>query len=50
MEELKTICEKCESGFAAKGQACPFRSLSNEYCEEYEKIKSELEKILKNKL
>ena len=42
MNSLKTLCEKCESGFAAKGQGCPFRSLSNDHCEEYEKIKHEL--------
>lgn len=45
MNSLKTLCEKCESGFVAKGQACPFRSLSNDYCEEYENLKKGLDKL-----
>ena len=45
MNSLKTLCEKCESGFVAKGQACPFRSLSNDYCDEYEKIKKKLDML-----
>lgn len=45
MNNLKTLCEKCESGFVAKGQACPFRSLSNDHCEEYENLENELNKL-----
>ena len=45
INNLKTLCEQCERRIAAKGQLCPFRSISNEYCDEYDKIKLELDKL-----
>lgn len=44
-EALKQMCENCESGFTAKGQRCPFRSISNDYCDEYEAVKKELDQL-----
>lgn len=42
-EALKSICLECEKEKGKNKTACPFRSISNEYCEEYEKIKKDLE-------
>lgn len=42
-EALKKICRECERLMREKQVACPWRSISNEYCEEYESIKNELE-------
>lgn len=42
-KELDKMCTNCEKGLAYKRIRCPFRSISNEYCDEYEKIKKKLE-------
>ena len=42
-EALKNICLECEKEKGKNKTACPFRSISNDYCEEYEKIKKDLE-------
>lgn len=43
LEALKNICNGCEKKMAINKTRCPFRSISNEYCEEYELIKKDLE-------
>lgn len=47
---LKKICLECERLMGKRQVACPYRSISNEYCEEYEEIKEKLEllDIIKN--
>lgn len=47
---LKKICLECESLMGERQVACPYRSISNEYCEEYEEIKEKIEllDIIKN--
>lgn len=42
-ESLKSICLKCEREKAKNKIACPFRSISNEYCEEYDTIEKDLD-------
>ena len=42
-EMLKSICLECERYKGKIQVACPFRSISNEYCDEYETIKKDLE-------
>ena len=42
-EALKSICLKCEIEKGKNKVACPFRSISNDYCEEYETIKKDLD-------
>lgn len=51
-EALKNICSNCEIEKAKNKVRCPFRSISNEYCDEYMKIEKDLEvlKILKKYL
>ena len=52
-EALKTICRKCERFKAFNVHTlCPFRSISNDYCDEYDQIEKDLEvlEIIKNKL
>lgn len=50
-EALNTICLECQRSKGKIQVACPFRSISNEYCDEYEQIKKDLEvaEIIKNK-
>ena len=50
-EALKSICLKCEKAKGVNKVACPFRSISNDYCEEFEIIEKELKalEIIKNK-
>lgn len=43
-EALKSICDKCYVEMGKRQVACPFRSISNEYCEEYEIVKESIEK------
>lgn len=43
LEALKRICNDCEKKMAINKIRCPFRSISNEYCKEYELIKKDLE-------
>ena len=40
-EALKNICLECEKEKGKNKTACPFRSISNDHCEEYEKIKKD---------
>ena len=51
-EALKSICLECEREKGKNKIACPFRSISNEYCEEYDTIEKDLEalEILKKHL
>lgn len=46
-EALKSICLECEKAMGKNKVACPFRSISNEYCEEYENIKRDLDRLEK---
>ena len=49
---LKSICLECEKEKGVNKVACPFRSISNDYCEEFEIIEKDLEvlEILKKYL
>ena len=50
-EALKSMCNHCEKLSIRDGFiGCPFRNISNDYCEEFESIKKDLEvlEILKN--
>ena len=49
---LRSICYECEKNMAINKTRCPFRSISNEFCKEYELIKKDLEiaQILKNSM
>ena len=49
LEALKNICSKCEEEKWKNKIRCPFRSISSDYCEEYETIEKDLEvlKVLK---
>ena len=50
-EALKSMCNHCEKLSIRDGFiGCPFRNISNDYCEEFETIKKDLEvlAILKN--
>ena len=40
---LRSICYECEKNMAINKTRCPFRSISNEFCEEYNLIKKDLE-------
>lgn len=43
LRALRSICYECEKNMAINKTRCPFRSISNEYCKEYELIKKDLE-------
>ena len=50
-EALKSMCLHCEKLSIRDGFiGCPYRNISNDYCEEFETIKKDLEvlEILKN--
>ena len=50
-EALKSLCNHCEKLSIRNGFiGCPYRNISNDYCEEFETIKKDLEvlEILKN--
>ena len=49
---LRSICYECEKNMAINKTRCPFRSISNEFCEEYNLIKKDLEilEIFKNNI
>ncbi|MDY2575736.1 MAG: hypothetical protein SOW55_07215 [Bacilli bacterium] len=50
-DALKCLCNHCEKLSIRDGFiGCPFRNISNDYCEEFEIIKKELEilEMLKN--
>lgn len=56
-EALKSMCEECHRNIQAqpsKGyfphKECPFRHISNDYCEEYDIIKEALEELDSTKL
>lgn len=42
-EALRNICYECERHMSISKIRCPFRSISNEFCEEYDLIKKDLE-------
>lgn len=44
-EALKSICLECEREKGKNKIACPFRSISNEYCEEYDTIEKDLDRL-----
>ena len=46
-EMLKSICLECEKYKGKIQVACPFRSISNEYCDEYDTIKKDLDLLAK---
>ena len=43
LDALRSICYECEKNMAINKTRCPFRSISNEFCKEYELIKKDLE-------
>ena len=50
-EALKSLCNHCEKLSIRDGFiGCPFRNISNDYCEEFETIEKDLKvlEILKN--
>ena len=52
-EALKSLCNHCEKLSIRDGFiGCPYRCISNDYCEEFETIKKDLEvlEILKDNL
>lgn len=42
---LNHICDECQKNAGKIQVACPFRSISNEYCDEYETIKKDLDRL-----
>lgn len=44
-EALESICLECEREKGKNKIACPFRSISNEYCEEYDTIEKDLDRL-----
>lgn len=50
IEALNEMCLNCEKEKATRLQRCPFRSISNDYCEEYEAIEKELKQHEKLKI
>lgn len=42
-EALDTICLECQRSKGKIQVACPFRTISNDYCDEYEQIKKDLD-------
>ena len=45
-EALKSLCNHCEKLSIRDGFiGCPFRNISNDYCEEFETIKKDLEVV-----
>lgn len=43
LQLLKELCSHCENNLNECNKGCAWRSLSNEHCEEYEKLKEALE-------
>ena len=41
-QALDKMCTNCEKGLAYKKVRCPFRSISNDHCEEYEAVEKDL--------
>lgn len=46
-EALKQICTVCERHLGLSQKRCPFRSISNEYCDEYNGLLKDLDKLEK---
>lgn len=40
---LINMCEECEHNKASRHQRCPFRSISNDYCDDYVNILKSLD-------
>ena len=51
-DDLKKMCDRCYYEMGLRKVACPFRSISNEYCDEFVEVYKDLEilEILKNNL
>lgn len=43
LQLLKELCLHCEHNLNECNKGCAWRSLSNEHCEEYEKLKEAIE-------
>ena len=43
LQLLKELCSHCENNLNKCNKGCAWRSLSNEHCEEYEKLKEAIE-------
>jgi len=43
IELLNNMCKHCESMINKCGKLCPYRSIDNDYCDEYEKLKGAIE-------
>ena len=43
LQLLRELCSHCESNLNECNKRCAWRSLSNEHCEEYEKLKEAIE-------
>ena len=47
-DALKSLCKHCEKLSIRDGFiGCPYRCISNDYCEDYEIIKKDLEELKK---
>lgn len=44
-ETLKQWCKDCEYTLSLAKQRCPFRSISNDYCDEYNVLLKDLEAL-----
>lgn len=44
-EALRKLCSDCEKLGGKLQMACPFRSISNEFCNEYEQVEKALKKL-----
>ena len=44
LESLESICKNCEKGIHRNNKLCPYKSLGNCRCKEYESIKNALTK------
>ena len=41
---LNNMCKHCESMFNKRGELCPYRSSSNDYCKSYKILKDAIER------
>lgn len=46
-ERLRTICDECASKGKYTKTACPFRSISNDFCDNIETLQKDLERLEK---
>lgn len=46
LEALTALCRRCEMRAVEAGRVlCPFRSISNDYCADYEKLRDLIDKL-----